>query len=102
MGCQIGMRKDPCGVEDRMRCVNWSVNWSVGCRGQKAHWVNPGCAYRTSAMCGLNHSYDNHDDYYMVYKLHFPLQERLDRCAPSWSNNPVPPPPLQEKEENHG
>ena len=38
-------------------------------------------------MCELNHSYNNPDEYHMVYKLHFPLQKRLVRCAPSWSNN---------------
>ena len=59
MGCQIGTREDLCGAEGRMCCVNCNV----GGRGQKAHWVNPDCVYRAFAMCGLNHSYDNHGGY---------------------------------------
>ena len=29
------MRNDLCGAENRMRCVNWSVNWRVGRRDKR-------------------------------------------------------------------
>ena len=95
------MRKDLCGAENRMRCVNWSVNWRVGRRGQKAHWENPGCVYRTFTMCELNHSYDSPDEYHMYINCTSRYKKGLLDVLLAGVITRIPP-PLQEKEESHG